>query len=264
MVNNINQQNRPKHSGGTGAANQHKWRETILKKKQKAQRNQINYFEQDSDETFYFIAGYTSGGAPYGTTWEEIVSQELTFRPAVKSDSKAAAELIHLAIDDIAKQLTGQTKTENIRKTLASFFCEKNNRLSYQNIIVADVLGEAVGIVMTYPGEIAPILDESILSRLRKKKNNQEIYLDKEADYGDFYIDTLSVSPQFQGYGIGTALIKEAEKMAKQIGYSRISLNVAHDNPAAKSLYQKLGYVDEKVIQINGHHYDYMVKVVEG
>jgi len=25
----------------------------------------------DSDDTFAFIAGYTEGGAPYGTTWEE-------------------------------------------------------------------------------------------------------------------------------------------------------------------------------------------------
>lgn len=27
---------------------------------------------EDSDETFAFIAGYTSGGAAFGTTWEEL------------------------------------------------------------------------------------------------------------------------------------------------------------------------------------------------
>lgn len=26
----------------------------------------------DSDDTFFFIAGYTPGGAPYGVTWEEM------------------------------------------------------------------------------------------------------------------------------------------------------------------------------------------------
>ena len=26
----------------------------------------------DQDDTFFFIAGYTSGGAPYGLTWEEM------------------------------------------------------------------------------------------------------------------------------------------------------------------------------------------------
>jgi Na+-translocating ferredoxin:NAD+ oxidoreductase RnfG subunit len=26
----------------------------------------------NSDDRFYFIAGYTSGGAPYGVTWEQM------------------------------------------------------------------------------------------------------------------------------------------------------------------------------------------------
>lgn len=25
----------------------------------------------EQDDTFFFIAGYTSGGAPYGVTWEQ-------------------------------------------------------------------------------------------------------------------------------------------------------------------------------------------------
>lgn len=231
--------------------------------KSKSQKSKtINYLEQDSDETFYFFAGETSGGVPYGITWEEIVSQELNLRLAEKKDSKRAAELIHLAITDIAEQLTGQTKSENIRETLAYFFREKNNRLSFQNTIVAEVLDEVVGIVISYPGENAPVLDEPILSRLRKKSRKQDIYLDKEAEPGDYYIDTISVSPKYQGYGIGTALIKAAEKAAQRNGYRRVSLNVAHDNPTAKILYTKLGYRVEKVIQINGHSYDYMVRVI--
>lgn len=32
----------------------------------------ILVFHEDQDETFYYIAGYTSGGAPYGITWEEM------------------------------------------------------------------------------------------------------------------------------------------------------------------------------------------------
>lgn len=26
----------------------------------------------DCDDRFFYIAGYTSGGAPYGVTWEEM------------------------------------------------------------------------------------------------------------------------------------------------------------------------------------------------
>lgn len=41
----------------------------------KQTENLNNYI--DSDETFYFIVGYTSGGAPYGVTWEEAIKDGL-------------------------------------------------------------------------------------------------------------------------------------------------------------------------------------------
>ena len=219
-------------------------------------------FEDDSDENFYYIAGYTDGGAPYGITREEIIAQELKFRGAVKKDANKAAELIHIAIADIAEKLTGQTNKENIRETMANFFREENNRLSYQNMIVADLLGEVAGIVIIYPGEDASRLDEPILKRLRKKRRNEVIFLDKEADEGDFYIDTVCVDDRCRGRGIGTMLLKEAEKAALQKGYSRLSLNVAQDNPVAKKLYESIGYKKDKVIKINEHPYDYMVKIL--
>lgn len=31
----------------------------------------------DQDENFYYIAGYTSGGAPYGITWEQAAEEGL-------------------------------------------------------------------------------------------------------------------------------------------------------------------------------------------
>jgi ribosomal protein S18 acetylase RimI-like enzyme len=234
-----------------------------LKKKATTKSHKQNqYFQEDSDENFYYIAGYTDGGATYGMTWEEVIAQELKFRGAVKKDAKKAVELIHIAIADIAEKLTGQTKKEDIRESLAHFFREENNRLSYQNTIVADLLGEVAGIVITYPGEEASRLDEPILKRLRKKRRNEVIFLDKEADEGDFYIDTVCVDVRFRGYRIGTMLLKEAEKTALQKGYSRLSLNVAQDNSNAKKLYEQIGFKDEKVIKINEHPYDYMVKIL--
>lgn len=44
------------------------------KKKLKLKEDKL--FNSDSDETFFFIAGYTSGGAPYGVTWEEMEGNE--------------------------------------------------------------------------------------------------------------------------------------------------------------------------------------------
>jgi len=40
------------------------------KKRKQAELHQESFLEQD--DHFFFIAGYTSGGAPYGVTWEDM------------------------------------------------------------------------------------------------------------------------------------------------------------------------------------------------
>ena len=44
-------------------------------KRRKQTDPELTLLEQD--ENFYFIAGYTSGGAPYGITWEETAEHGL-------------------------------------------------------------------------------------------------------------------------------------------------------------------------------------------
>lgn len=41
-------------------------------REQKRMQKDIPVFHEDQDDTFYYIAGYTSGGVPYGVTWEEM------------------------------------------------------------------------------------------------------------------------------------------------------------------------------------------------
>ena len=50
-----------------------------------------NTFTDIMDNTFSFIAGYTSGGAPYGTTWEEIgIDPMLPFEEKVRIYTEGA------------------------------------------------------------------------------------------------------------------------------------------------------------------------------
>ena len=42
-----------------------------LKEKEAINEKEKLEFETWNGERFYYIAGYTSGGAPYGITWEE-------------------------------------------------------------------------------------------------------------------------------------------------------------------------------------------------
>lgn len=47
----------------------------------------INMVE-DSDANFSFIAGYTSGGAPYGLTWDE-------YNPTLDDQNKSTINGLH-------------------------------------------------------------------------------------------------------------------------------------------------------------------------
>lgn len=48
---------------------------TLQKKKKEAKEKQEVLLNDYSDASFAFIAGYTSGGAPYGVTWEQMENE---------------------------------------------------------------------------------------------------------------------------------------------------------------------------------------------
>ncbi|MGL6106646.1 hypothetical protein [Romboutsia sp.] len=55
------------------------------KKKNKNKKLEVSY-EIESDEYYYYIVGYTSGGEPYGITWEEAYEQGLAIEENVEID----------------------------------------------------------------------------------------------------------------------------------------------------------------------------------
>jgi hypothetical protein len=52
--------------------NEEKRLENKRKEREAQQEREFQDLYSDSDDNFFFIAGYTSGGAPYGVTWEEM------------------------------------------------------------------------------------------------------------------------------------------------------------------------------------------------
>jgi ribosomal protein S18 acetylase RimI-like enzyme len=186
----------------------------------------------------------------------------MTIRNAMVQDKKQAAELMYLAMHDIAEALTGEKEQSLVLKGLEDLFIIKGNRLSHENCIVKCVDGSVVGIVIVYHGSQAKSLDQPIEERLTEKLGTK-IAIETEADLGDFYIDTLSVFPEYSGNGYGTELLHRAIAIAKEVHYQTVSLNAETENLPAIRLYEKLGFAKKKIIQINGSDYYYMVKEVK-
>ena len=61
------------------------------------------------------------------------------------------------------------------------------------------------------------------------------------------HIEILVLTPEAQGRGVGRILMDDAENWARNLGYSRVTLNVFDTNTRAKGLYEHLGYQPETV-----------------
>jgi GNAT superfamily N-acetyltransferase len=69
------------------------------------------------------------------------------------------------------------------------------------------------------------------------------IYVDMQ------WLDELWVRKQFQGSGIGTALIRHAETVMQAASFSRAYLSVLKANVRAVALYERLGWTAAKSFQ---------------
>jgi ribosomal protein S18 acetylase RimI-like enzyme len=63
---------------------------------------------------------------------------------------------------------------------------------------------------------------------------------------GQLLMDGIGVSPRLRGGGIGTQLLHSLIEYAKNEGYQSVRLDVIDTNPAARRLYERVGFVSVK------------------
>ena len=68
--------------------------------------------EPESDENFAYIAGYTSGGAPYGITWEE--QEENERRAPAKNSATPPEQKEPVSLNDIVQEMQGISDTMTV------------------------------------------------------------------------------------------------------------------------------------------------------
>ena len=59
---------------------------------------------------------------------------------------------------------------------------------------------------------------------------------------GQLLMDGIAVSPKMRGRGIGTKLLGRLEQYARNEGYESLRLDVIDTNPAARRLYERVGF----------------------
>ena len=185
----------------------------------------------------------------------------ITVRKSEKKDSRAIAELIAEAIEDLACLFTGREDMGTAVKVLETFVRMEENRFSYRNCLSA-VDGESVaGMILIYSLDMLETQDIPVQEHLRVLGKPDKLPVECEA--GEIYIDSVAVIKEARGKGIAKLLIDAAAEEAQQRGFHRLSLLVDEKKDGVKRLYEKLGFVDGgTMFEMQGHRYYRMVREV--
>lgn len=62
-------------------------------------------------------------------------------------------------------------------------------------------------------------------------------------------IDSIAVDKSFRSLGIGTQLINKVFEFAKNKGFKEVILEVINTNPKAKTLYERIGFKEKKIVR---------------
>lgn len=182
-------------------------------------------------------------------------------KQAQKENISNLSSLILDAIHNIANTLTAENEKSKILETLDKYITMEINRLSYKNIWIYEIENQTVGLIIAYNSNDVKKLDKPILNHLASKNIFIDSF-DKECFEDEFYIDTVSVLKEFRGIGIAKEFFVFIEKKAKELGFEKISLLVDLENPKALTLYEKIGFKKNRILEVSNHNYHHMIKMI--
>lgn len=175
-------------------------------------------------------------------------------RPATVADSQAAASLIYLTMGPLADHLFGAGDHARAIGVISALFAQDHNRFSYRfaDVAVAADSPAAVGLVISYPGRMLGPLATTMAKQLFAMygvtgfvsfvTRALPLVDVREARPDEYFINTLAVSPDAQGQGIGTQVLSFAEQKARDAHCRDCALSVDEMNVGARRLYERLGY----------------------
>lgn len=183
-------------------------------------------------------------------------------RFARKEDAPEIAPLILVILKDMELPFLKQTGEQKTLEILEEAITDPNYRYSYSRGIVEEIDGKVAGVAYGYTDEEEAIIDQPLVPILEKYRldASTRLFIDKETFPNEWYLDSISVSEDFRGQGIGSRLLEALPKLAKKANRSVIGLSVDEKNPKAKKLYERHGFKVVGQRMISGHLYDHMQK----
>lgn len=185
-------------------------------------------------------------------------------RNAKKEDAAAIAPLILVILKDMDLPFLLKYGEEKTLEVLEEAITDPDYRYSYTRGIVDEREGKVAGIVYGYTDEEESIIDQPLEKILQKHGIYEQVkmFTDRETFPDEWYLDSICVSEEFRGQGIGSSLLEALPPIVKKQNRDVIGLSCDKQNPQARKLYERHGFKVSGERTISGHLYDHMQKKI--
>lgn len=165
------------------------------------------------------------------------MASETTFRTAMKDDCRAIARLFQLSSGGVADYVWRNLETSGLSplEVGAQRYAREDTPFSYQNCLMVERQGDAVGMLHSYPMTSDPDPAQEPLDRVLRPYAELEVP-------GSLYIAGMGFFPEHRNQGLGTRLLSAARERALDGRLGSLSLLVFEQNAGALRLYQRNGY----------------------
>ncbi|MBO9154063.1 GNAT family N-acetyltransferase [Chitinophaga sp. GCM10012297] len=182
-------------------------------------------------------------------------------RPATPGDAAAAIRLLFLAMEEIALKLTGLNDPQLALPIFEALFRQTGNQYSYENALLYEDESGVGGLIIAYDGGKLDQLRKPVLDYIEQQRGHR-FQPEDETGPGEYYLDSIAVSPASQGKGIGRQLILAAMEKGKREGLGFAGLLVHAENLNAQQVYERLGFGVVKTVEFSGGFYYHLQKVL--
>lgn len=126
----------------------------------------------------------------------------------------------------------------------------RTGSFSHRQCAVAVMGDRIVGAVHAYPTDWMRDADRSFLPQDRL---DHLAAFDRTQDWGSYFLSAVAVDPAHRRAGHALRLLDWVYARARTGGFSRVSLHVWADNPAARRLYESQGFRTLAVVDVPWH-----------
>lgn len=186
-------------------------------------------------------------------------------RKIEKDESYLLYPFVYRIFADMDLPLLKEVRGRDLKNIVVDAMENPHYRYGYEHTWVYEEDGQIIGALFGYPGNLEDFVDgplafslvEHGYSALPPKEG-------KEALPHQWLLAAVVVAPRYRGKGIAQQLVEVADNLAKEAGYSTISVNCPGRHECFKHILSKAGYRESTRLLISNLPFFHMTKKVYG